>query len=525
MKIQQVRKILQKGLVYAIIMIFIMMIGFHEIAAMLISKISGVDVLRGSSAEVQYMAYFIVLFGLWVGWAASGKSGKNINKVLNGFAVSVVAGIFIALFDLILVFLVETGTDIREYLTAFSIHSMSFFLLNLGKVGPSAHFGIIATAGLFGSVLVVFLHSETVQKARATAKTAFASSARSINDALPPFIWKFGKYALYLLLAAAMIILPTRWGSYLNFVAGLVGLYVIAGIGLNIIVGLSGQLVLGYAAFFAMGAYSVALLNSEVPHAIFLGFWPSLIIAILMAILAAVILGLPIMGLRGDYLAIVTLAFGEIIRILLKSDLLTAYTGGPRGIMDIQGPMFFGKPFYSDVDFIYIIFAGVALTIFLYNRLQDSRTGRAWLAIKEDAIAAKATGINLQKYKLLALCIGAAFAGLAGGISAARNQFTGPNEYSLQVSMNVLSIIIVGGINSIPGIILGAFALKGLPEILREVENYRQLAFGALLIVMMIMRPNGLWPSSRPFYEKYKNSKGKEEKYSDSGKEKKGKND
>jgi branched-chain amino acid transport system permease protein len=277
---------------------------------------------------------------------------------------------------------------------------------------------------------------------------------------------------------------------------------VIAGIGLNVIVGLSGQLMLGYAAFFAMGAYSVALLNAPQPHGIMLGFWPSLLVAVLMAVLAGLLLGLPLMRLRGDYLAIVTLGFGEIIRILLKSDLLSNFTGGPRGINDIHGPTLFGRPFFSDINFMYIIFAAVALTIFIYNRLQDSRTGRAWLSIKEDAIAAQATGVNLQKYKLLALCIGAAFAGLVGGISAARNQFTGPNDHSLLVSMNVLSIVIVGGVNSIPGIILGAFTLKGLPEILREIENYRQLAFGALLIVMMIKRPHGLWPSTRPLYEK-----------------------
>ena len=220
-----------------------------------------------------------------------------------------------------------------------------------------------------------------------------------------------------------------------------------------------------------------------------------------MAVIAAVFLGLPTMRLRGDYLAIVTLGFGEIIRILLKSDLLTDYTGGPRGLMSIAGPTLFGKPFSSDSDFVYIIFVGVVLAIFLFNRLQDSRTGRAWLAIKEDPIAAQATGVNLQRHKLLALCIGAAFAGLVGGISAARNQFTGPNDHSLMVSMNVLSILIVGGVNSIPGIILGAFTLKGLPEILREVENYRQLAFGVLLVVMMLMRPDGLWPSSRPLIE------------------------
>jgi branched-chain amino acid transport system permease protein len=336
---------------------------------------------------------------------------------------------------------------------------------------------------------------------------------------MPPFLRKYGKYFVLALTVAAMIILPRLWGSYINFVIGLVGLYVIAGIGLNIIVGLSGQLMLGYAAFFAMGAYSVGLLNAPEPHNILLGFWPSLLIGVLMAVLAGMLLGLPLMRLRGDYLAIVTLGFGEIIRILLKSDLLENFTGGPRGINTIQGPTLFGQPFSNDINFMYVIFAAVALTIFIYHRLQDSRTGRAWLSIKEDAIAAQATGVNLQKYKLLALCIGAAFAGLAGGIAAARNQFTGPNDHALLVSINVLSIVIVGGVNSIPGIILGAFTLKGLPEILREVENYRQLAFGALLIIMMIKRPNGLWPSTRPLYEKFscpedgENNTGEERKH------------
>ena len=322
-----------------------------------------------------------------------------------------------------------------------------------------------------------------------------------MDDSLPGVIKKYGQFIIYLAIGALVIILPTRWGSYNNYVAGLVGIYVILGIGLNIIVGLSGQLVLGFASFFAMGAYSVALLNAPVPHGIMLGFWPSILVGIVMAVIAAVLLGLPTMRLRGDYLAIVTLGFGEIIRILLKSDLLSSFTGGPRGIQDIKGPTLFGKPFTSDIDYTYLIVVAVLVAIFLYKRLENSRTGRAWLAIKEDAIVAKATGINVQKYKLLALCIGAAFAGLAGGIFAARNQFTGPNDHTLMVSINILSIVIVGGMNSIPGIIFGAFTLKGLPEILREIENYRLLVFGALLVFMMQARPEGLWPSFRPSLE------------------------
>jgi len=197
----------------------------------------------------------------------------------------------------------------------------------------------------------------------------------------------------------------------------------------------------------------------------------------------------------------VTLGFGEIIRIMLRSDLATPLTDGPRGVRDIAGPSLFGQPFTSDIDYVYLILLAVLLVIFVTNRLQNSRTGRAWVAIREDEIAARAAGINTFQSKLLALAIGAAFAGLGGVLFASRNQFTGPEDHSLMVSINVLALVIVGGLSSIPGIILGSFALKGLPEILRELENYRMMFFGALLVVMMILRPEGLWPASRPKLE------------------------
>ncbi|HEY59511.1 MAG TPA: hypothetical protein G4N92_02320 [Anaerolineae bacterium] len=504
MKTHPIRKCFQKGLVFSIILVFMVLIDFHVIAATLVSKVFSVNVLRGAIPEVHFMTYVHILFGIWAGWSASGRTGKTTTRILHGLATGLTTGIFIALFDLIMNYLIQTDTDVRRYLSALSFESMNYFLLNLGQMGTLLHLCLYTSTGLAGSALAVFLRSDMVQHAWQNLKSNISTFITRINETLPPFILKYGKYLVYLILLAVLLILPAQWGSYWNYVFGLVGLYIIAGIGLNIIVGLSGQLVLGYAAFFAMGAYSVGLVNAPDPHHLMWGFWLAIVIGVIMAIIAAVILGLPIMRLRGDYLAIVTLGFGEIIRILLKSDLLTNFTGGPHGIHDIHGPTLFGRPLTTDSDYVYLIFACVALTIFLYNRLQDSRTGRAWLAIKEDAIAAQATGVNLQKNKLLALCIGAAFAGLAGGIFAARNQFTGPNDHTLMVSMNMLSIIIVGGTNSIPGIILGSFVLKGLPEILREIENYRLLAFGGLLIVMMLVRPNGLWPSSRPLIEKKK---------------------
>ena len=492
----------RKGFVFAIIMVFLVLIDFEVMAATLISKILGTNVLRGGIPEVRFMVIFLVLYGLWAGWSASDTTGKTVTRILRGFVSGLTMGIVITLFDLILNYLVQSGTDVRRYLAALSPDSIKTFLLNLGGTGIVAHLALFTFTGMLGSALAVVFRSNLVEKGWGGIKDALRNLKNKVADASPVFIKKYAKFVLYLVLGILVIILPTRWGSYNNYVAGLVGLYVILGIGLNIIVGLSGQLMLGFAAFFAMGAYSVALLNAPFPHGLMWGFWPALIIGVLMAIIAAILLGLPTMRLRGDYLAIVTLGFGEIIRILLKSDLLTSFTGGPRGIQGIQGPTLFGKPFTSDVDYTYLILAAVLLAIFLYNRLENSRTGRAWLAIKEDAIVARATGINIQNYKLLALCVGAAFAGLAGGIFAARNQFTGPNDHTLMVSINILSVVIVGGMNSIPGIIFGAFTLKGLPEILREIENYRLLVFGALLVFMMQVRPEGLWPLPRPSLEK-----------------------
>jgi branched-chain amino acid transport system permease protein len=243
-------------------------------------------------------------------------------------------------------------------------------------------------------------------------------------------------------------------------------------------------------------------LTAPEPHHLNYSFWVALPIGIILAAFAGILIGLPILRLRGDYLAIVTLGFGEIIRILLRSDLLTSFSAGPQGVRNIAGPTLFGKPFSSDVDFMYLITLAVLLCIFIANRLQNSRVGRSWNAIREDETVARACGINTFSSKMLALALGAAFAGLAGVLFASRNQFTGPEDHGLLVSINVLCLIIVGGMGSIPGIILGSFALKGLPEILRELENYRLLAFGALLVVMMIIRPEGLWPVRRPKLER-----------------------
>ncbi len=393
--------------------------------------------------------------------------------------------------------------DPRIYLAMVSPETMKIFLF---RQAPGTafvyHLLLMVVSALLGGLLVYGLRKIAFrQRLRGwIQQIGSAIGGQSIVRQLRRAPYTI--YILYLLVAIVLFFLPRSWGSYWNYIIGTVGIYVILGLGLNIIVGLAGQLVLGYVAFFAIGAYTMALLTAPKPHNLMWNFWIVLIIGIALSALTGILLGLPILRLRGDYLAIVTLGFGEIIRILLQSDLMSPYTGGPQGVPNIGGPTLLGKPFNTDVDFMYLIFLAVALVIFITNRLQNSRTGRAWVAIREDEVAARATGINTFQSKLLALAIGAAFAGLGGVLFASRNQFTGPEDHTLMVSINVLALVIVGGMGSIPGVILGAFALKGLPEMLRELDIYRLMFFGALLVVMMILRPEGLWPASRPRMEK-----------------------
>lgn len=494
---------IQTGFIFGAVNVFLVLIGFNAMIGSLLAKALGEQVLT-ALPPLQFLAAFTGLMGLWSGIAAARKHSRAriAGDVLAGLLSGLAAGAVTFVFCVGIGWLLTNKIDIRNYLTVLSFDFINGVLMRLPPlIGALANLGILAAAGAAGGLLYGFIQSSKVQQ----MGQQILALTRSTTEKMKRLDHGRRRLALQLvgvaMAGAAVIFLPLNWGSYWNYVAGTVGLYVILGLGLNLIVGLSGQLVLGYIAFFAIGAYTMALLNSPVPHNLMWGFWPALVLGVLLAALAGLLLGLPIMRLRGDYLAIVTLGFGEIIRILLKSDALTDFSGGPRGIQNISGPTLFGRPFNSDIDFMYLIAISVALAAFVYNRLQHSRPGRAWLSIREDETAARACGVNTTRYKLLALALGAAFAGLAGAIYASRNQFTGPEEHSLMASINVLSLIIVGGLGNIPGTILGAFALKGLPEILREFSNYRLLTFGALLVVMMLSRPAGLIPSKRPQYK------------------------
>ncbi len=293
-----------------------------------------------------------------------------------------------------------------------------------------------------------------------------------------------------------LLVLPLILGTYLTEVVDNVGIYILMGFGLNIVVGFAGLLDLGYVAFFAIGAYTMGILTSTGGlGGAHLNFWIALPIAVGAAVLAGLILGIPVLGMRGDYLAIVTLGFGEIIRVLVVSDLLKEYIGGAQGILQIPKPEIFGFALVQPQESYYLILAGAALAGYVSWRMRDSRAGRRWMAMREDEDVAEATGIHLISTKLLAFGMGAAFSGLAGAIFASRLGSVFPHSFNLLISINVLSLIIVGGIGSLPGVVVGALVLVGLPELLREFAEYRMLLYGALLIAMMLLRPEGLWPS------------------------------
>jgi branched-chain amino acid transport system permease protein len=330
------------------------------------------------------------------------------------------------------------------------------------------------------------------------------------------------RVVIYATLVGILIIAPSFLGQYITNVLNLVGIYIIMGIGLNIVVGNAGLLDLGYVAFFAIGAYTVGILTapsiltcggiapSEIATASIdticsgrLDFWEAWLVAIAMSAVGGVLLGTPVLGLRGDYLAIVTLGFGEIIRILLRFDDFRPLFGAAQGIANIPRPTIdlslinrdWRFEFATETSMYYLIIVAILIVIFVAARLSNSRIGRAWRAMRADEDVARASGIHLTRAKLLAFALGAAFAGIGGALSATRLYGAYPDSFTLQVSINVLSLVIIGGMGSIPGVIVGALMLVGLPEVLRELADYRLLAFGVLLVATMLLRPQGLLPA------------------------------
>jgi branched-chain amino acid transport system permease protein len=372
------------------------------------------------------------------------------------------------------------GTQQKPYSglrgSLFSSHAIPFYVLAV----------VLAVAALAGG-----------QWTAAAVAPVRALRQRAGGVVIPTW----AKLVALALLAVLLLYYPTTLSPFWQTVlVDQMGIYVLLAVGLNVVVGFAGLLDLGYIAFFAIGAYTTAYFTDKLPVHPPFTLNPFLVfpIAVGAALLAGVILGGPTLRLRGDYLAIVTLGFGEIVRIVaVNSDSLT---NGPQGAFGIPHFSAFGYHWTLDsLPYYYLLLVVVALVVFFFRRLDDSRVGRAWAAIREDEVAAAASGIPTLKFKLLAFAIGASTSGFAGVIYASKVGFINPDNFPLLLSILVLTMVIFGGMGSIYGVILGAAVLGWLPNYLRDYvpAQDRFIYFGALLIVMMIFRPQGLLPSRR----------------------------
>jgi branched-chain amino acid transport system permease protein len=344
------------------------------------------------------------------------------------------------------------------------------------------------------------------------------------------------KMVVFLLCALALIALPLfaqQFGAGWVRIMALALLYVLLALGLNVVVGYAGLLDLGYVAFYAVGAYMFALMASPhlfetfewikaiFPNGLHTPIWIIVPLAAFLAAIAGIILGTPVLKLRGDYLAIVTLGFGEIIRVFLNNlEHPVNITNGPRGLDRIDSMRIFGFDFGKGIEiggfaipsvtlYYYLFLFLVVVSVIVCWRLENSRIGRAWMAIREDEIAAKAMGINTRNMKLLAFAMGATFGGVAGSMFAAFQGFVSPESFALMESIMIVAMVVLGGIGHLPGVILGAVLLAALPEVLRYVAGplqqmtdgrldaaiLRQLLIASAMISIMLLRPRGLWPS------------------------------
>ncbi|MDH5420591.1 MAG: hypothetical protein OEY55_02165, partial [Acidimicrobiia bacterium] len=493
----------------------------------------------------------------------SGKRGKDGSPAQPGLVAGVttgaVAGATVAVFSLVVNFLIETlGWNVRNMFTSISDPLIEFFSFGQSAIVGAllmVVFGLVA--GLIGGSL--HLLSNTYRKVVVMGFAASIFGAlgaplfKVMLDGLNiPNRWLFerdgltlvGAIILFVVFGAArlgservggprqallkvpgtteknirwvitvlalvgMAALPWIVNDFVSDVLGFVGLYILLGLGLNIVVGFAGLLDLGYVAFYAVGAYSVALLTARssilVDGAVtspavagYTNFWIAIPITIVIAVIIGVAIGAPVLRLRGDYLAIVTLGFGEIIRTLVLSDWLKSTFGGPQGLTEVASVPFFGLNTRDPQILYYLIYAFAGLALFISYRLKTSRVGRAWAAMREDEDIAEGMGVSVIKYKLLAFATGAAVGSLGGAFFAAKLSVANPGSFTLLVSINVLAVVVLGGIGSIPGVVVGSLVLVGLPELLREFGEFRLHIYGAILIAIMILKPEGLIPDKR----------------------------
>lgn len=300
-----------------------------------------------------------------------------------------------------------------------------------------------------------------------------------------PWVWQLG-------LLLVLIVLPLPLGNYYRTVIWRTGLYVMLGLSLNLIVGYAGLFQLGHAAFFAIGAYTAAILNLRLGMPLLYTF-P---IAVVVAALLGYLITRPILHLRGDYLAIVTIAFGEVVRLALVNNLF-GITGGANGLSGIARPVLFGLTIRQPLHHYYLLLFFLVITVIAMQRLEHSRLGRAWMYIREDEAAAEAMGLDTTHLKLLAFVLGSGWAGLAGALYAGQLTVISPDMSRFMESVVMFCIVVLGGAGSIPGVVVGALGMVTLPELFRPLKDWRDAWMGLAMVVMMIARPEGLWPSRR----------------------------
>ncbi len=323
------------------------------------------------------------------------------------------------------------------------------------------------------------------------SRLRMAERLRSILPQVPTGSAWVVSYGAGVTVILSVAFFPVLGNRYTVDVGVMVGIYSLLALGLNVIVGWAGLLNLGFAAFYAIGAYCYAILNTRFDCP----FWPGAVIGVITAGLAGFLLGLPVLRLRGDYLAIVTLGFGEIVRVVLNN--WDSFSNGPNGIMNIDRPVLFSWTIRPPFQFYYLVWITVFAVYFFLNRLYKSHFGRAWIAVRDDELAANAMGIPADRFKLLACIIGGAIAGLAGVLYAGKVSFISPESFTFMESVTILCMVVLGGMGSLRGCIVGALILVTLPELMRDFSNYRMLLFGAAMVVLMIVRPQGLLPPQR----------------------------
>lgn len=343
---------------------------------------------------------------------------------------------------------------------------------------------IISAGIIFGGIILFDLMRQFVRSPSGRGASYFINTrVQKIHDMLERSSIKRG---LLITLLTFLLFVPFTINNYYIDILTITGIYTILALGLNIVVGLAGLLDLGYVAFYAIGAYSYGILNTEfgVP------FWPALMIGAILSAFAGMLLGMITLRLRGDYLAIVTLGFLMIVHLILNN--WDSLTHGPNGILGIKAPSIGRFVFSEPIHFYYLILALSIFAIFIINRINNSRIGRAWIAMREDEIAASAMGINITTMKILAFTLGASWAGIAGVFFAGRYAFISPESFTFLETVLVLSMVVMGGMGSIPGVIIGAALLVILPEVFRGLQDFRMLAFGGAMVLMMVFRPQGL---------------------------------